>query len=261
MIGAIVGDIIGSRFELKNHRSKDFELFTNECHPTDDSIMTVAVMDCILKSNGDINKLSDCIIKSMQYFGRKYPNCGFGKAFKKWVFSDNPEPYNSKGNGSAMRISPVGFCAKDKNQVISMSEIITKVSHNHNEGIKGAEAVAVAIYMAKHGTDLYSLCDYMHSTYYQKTAPLSDLRKIYKFDSSCEGTIPQCITVLSESNGFEDTIRNAISIGGDSDTIAAICGSIADAYYGIPEHIEQRARQYLTREMLEIIDKFQSIFA
>ena len=237
MLGAIIGDIAGSRFEWNNIKSKEFDLLTYRCEPTDDSIMTLAVAKALLESKDDYRVLTDKTIKWMQTLGRKYPHAGYGGNFHKWLLSDSPKPYNSYGNGAAMRVSPCAYVASSMDEAKLLARIVTEVTHNHAEGIKGAEAVTVAIYMALHGSNLLEIQDYINANYYHITFKLDDIRPTYTFDVSCQGSVPQALEAFFESTDYEDTIRNAISIGGDSDTIAAIAGSVAEAYYGSPPRV------------------------
>ncbi len=265
MIGAIIGDIVGSRFEFNNHRSKEFEFFTEDCRVTDDSIMSLAVAKALMESeraiqppiNGGLYDEEDILesmtITYMQELGRKYPNCGFGGMFSKWVFSENPEPYNSFGNGAAMRISPVAFLARTESEASELSEIVTRTTHNHDEGIKGAEATAVAIFMARRGYTKIEIRNHI-SNYYQLDFTIDEIRDTYGFNATCQETVPQAIVAFLESTSFEDAIRIAISIGGDSDTLAAITGAIAEAYYGVPEELREKALTYLDDELKAIYD-------
>ena len=259
MLGAIIGDIVGSRFEWDNHRSKDFEFMPyDKCFPTDDSIMTLALAKAILISKDDYSDLSDNAVFCMQEIGRKYPDCGYGGNFYYWMFSDNPEPYYSFGNGSAMRVSSAGFVAKSIDDAKMISELITKVTHNHPEGLKGAEATAVAIYMAKSGKSILEIRDYIDENYYDMNFTLDEIRDSYEFNETCQDTVPQALQAFFESNSFEDAIRNAISIGGDSDTVAAICGGVAEAYYGIPSDLRKQAIKFLDEELLNLLIEFES---
>ena len=260
MLGAVIGDIIGSRFEADNHKSKEFDLFTQDSCPTDDSIMTLAVAKALLASREDWSQLSKNAVKYMQEIGRQYPNCGYGGHFFYWIFSDDPQPYGSYGNGSAMRISPVGFAADSIEQAKALSQAVTEVSHDHPEGLKGAEAVAVAIFLAKNGASIDEIKDYIDKNYYSIDFTLDDIREDYTFDVTCQRSVPQAFQAFFESQDFEDAIRNAISIGGDSDTIAAICGGIAEAYYGIPEDIRQEALTFLDDRLREILEDFESSY-
>jgi ADP-ribosylglycohydrolase len=270
LIGAIIGDIAGSRFEFNNHKSKDFELFTDECQVTDDSIMTIAVAKAIMETEKKIKTalnerensneynelLENMTIKYMQEIGRKYPNCGYGGMFGYWIFSDNPEPYNSFGNGAAMRISPVGFVACTEQDVCDLSEIVTSVTHNHSEGIKGAEVTAVAIFMAKRGFTKEEIRHKINENYYSLDFTIDEIRDMYEFNETCQETVPQAIEAFLESTSFEDAIRTAVSVGGDSDTLAAITGSIAEAYYGVPENLKEKALDFLDEELRSIHDEW-----
>jgi ADP-ribosylglycohydrolase len=249
MLGAIIGDIAGSRFEFNNIRSKNFNIFAEECFITDDSIMTLAVSKAILACNGDWEFLGENTVNYMQKIGRKYPDCGFGSMFKKWVFSNDPVPYNSFGNGAAMRVSPCGFIAKTEDEAKLLSRKVTEVTHNHSEGIKGAEAVSVAIFLARNGFTKKEIKERIIKDYYALNFTLDSIRENYQFNESCQETVPQAIMAFLESVSFEDAIRNAISIGGDSDTLAAITGSIAEAYYGVPLDLNCKAQSYLNLEL------------
>ena len=270
MIGAIIGDIVGSRFEFNNHRSKDFELFTDECQVTDDSIMTIAVAKAIMETektfkpllsehgNNDdyYTLLENMTIKYMQEIGRKYAYCGYGSMFGSWIFSDNPKPYNSFGNGAAMRISPVGFIANTDYKARELSEIITSTTHNHTEGIKGADATVVAIFMAKRGFSKEEIFLKINKNYYNLDFTIDEIRDTYEFNETCQETVPQAIVAFLDSTSFEDAIRTAISVGGDSDTLASITGSIAEAYYGVPKDIKEKALTYLDTELRIIYDEW-----
>ncbi|MDD4593361.1 MAG: ADP-ribosylglycohydrolase family protein, partial [Parabacteroides sp.] len=265
----IIGDIVGSRFEFNNHRNKEFDLFAEGCFATDDSIMTLAVARAIMEtekiikpslrdgSNGDYHQLlSELTVKYMQDIGRKYPDCGYGGMFRRWMFSHNPTPYQSFGNGAAMRISPAGFAARTESEAISLSETITSVTHNHEEGIKGAEAVSVAVYMARRGFLKSEIRERISNDYYPLDFTIDQIRPTYKFNETCQGTVPQAIECFLEAKSFEDAIRTAISLGGDSDTIAAITGAIAEAYYSVPDDIRDKALAYLDDELRAIYDEW-----
>ena len=269
MIGAIIGDIVGSRFEFNNHRSKKFELFSDDCQVTDDSIMTIAVAKAMIetKKKEELSfedrynyesyaLLEKMTIKYMQEIGRKHPYCGYGGRFGQWGFSNNPKPYNSFGNGAAMRISPVGFIATSESEVCKLSEIVTSITHNHEEGIKGAEATAVALFMAKHGYTKEEIRDKISKNYYNLDFTIDKIRNTYKFNETCQGTVPQAIEAFLESTSFEDSIRIAISVGGDSDTLAAITESIAEAYYSVPDDIKNKALTYLDSELRSIYEEW-----
>lgn len=270
MLGAIIGDIVGSRFEFNNHRSKEFKLFTEDCQVTDDSIMTLAIAKAIMETEkiikptfGGCNYHSEYYlllermsIKCMQEIGGKYPNCGYGGMFGKWVFSDKPEAYNSFGNGAAMRISPVGFAARTEGEACRLSEVITGTTHNHEEGIKGAEATAVAIFMARRGFTKSEIRNKISRNYYSLDFTIDEIRDTYHFNETCQKTVPQAIEAFLEASSFEDAIRTAISVGGDSDTLAAITGSIAEAYYGVPVEIKEKALSYLDNDLRAIYDEW-----
>jgi ADP-ribosyl-[dinitrogen reductase] hydrolase len=256
MLGAIVGDIVGSRFEFNNHRSKEFKLFDQACSITDDSIMTLAVAQALMETEKSMEPkrayrftddyhrlLGQLTVKCMQEIGRKYPNCGYGSRFACWMFSDKPKPYNSFGNGAAMRISPAALAARSESEATRLSATITAVTHNHPEGIKGAEATVLAIYMAGHGCSKEEIRDRISKDYYPLDFSIEQIRPTYQFNAICQESVPQAITAFLESASFEDAIRTAISLGGDSDTIGAITGSIAEAYYGVPEEIGHKGSQ------------------
>ena len=251
MIGAIIGDVVGSRFEFNNHRLKDFELFTDKCFATDDSIMTIAIMAACMDSKNN-RELSKNAIKYMRKIGQKYPNCGYGGRFAEWMFSQKPKPYNSFGNGAAMRVSPVAYFAKDQEDVWKMSRAVTEVTHNHIEGIRGAECTAMCVWAALHNWSKEEIRD-LADMYYDVNFTLDEIRPTYQFNESCQKTVPQAVVAFLESTSFEDAIRNAISIGGDSDTIAAITGSIAEAFYGVPVDIYLKATTYLDHELYSIL--------
>ena len=259
MLGAIIGDIVGSRFEWHNIKSKEFMLFDPKCFPTDDSIMTLAIAKAILACNGDYSDLANQAVICMQELGRKYPHAGYGGRFKRWLKNPFPEPYNSLGNGAAMRVSPVAYVAENMDQLKVWSRTVTEVTHNHPSGIKGAEATAVAIFMALHDANKQDIKKVIDQEYYNLDFyQLDEIRDDYSFDETCDGTVPYAIEAFMEATSFEDTVRNAISIGGDSDTIAAVTGSIAEAYYGISENIRSQALHYLYEIQIDIVNRFET---
>ena len=258
MIGALIGDIVGSRFEWHNNRSKDFDFLTYKCFATDDSIMSLAVAKAILESKSDHSDLGVNAVKWMQSLGQKYPGAGYGGSFRAWLTEPNPQPYNSWGNGAAMRVSACGFAANSIEEAKLLSKCVTEVTHNHPEGLKGAEATAVAIYLARSGKNLLEIQDHILKYYYKIDFKLDEIRDIYEFNESCQDTVPQALEAFFESTGFEDAIRNAISIGGDSDTIAAITGGIAEAYYGVPADIRSHALTFLDETQLKILLDFEN---
>lgn len=259
MLGAIVGDVVGSRFEWHNIHSKEFELFTPQCKPTDDSIMSLAVAQAVLESQ-EPDILSGLTVAYMQRLGRRYPRAGYGGKFRQWLREDTPQPYGSFGNGSAMRVSPCGFAAGSLEEAKTLSNAVTRVTHNHPEGLKGAEAVVVAIFLARSGRTMEEIRAHIIQHYYPMSFTLEEIRPHYTFNATCQGSVPHALEAFFESTGFEDAIRNAISIGGDSDTIAAIAGSVAEAYYGIPTEIRQKTLSYLDDTQLQILEAFEDRF-
>ncbi|MFY9901999.1 MAG: ADP-ribosylglycohydrolase family protein [Trichococcus sp.] len=266
MLGAIIGDIVGSRFEWHNHKDKHFELFTEDCRMTDDSIMTLAVAKALMETekamesvaNGQERNyilLEKMSIQYMQAFGRRYPDCGFSRTFFQWILSDDPQPYNSFGNGAAMRISPVAYVGRTENEIQALSETVTGVSHNHEEGLKGAEATATAIFMARSGSSKDDIRTKI-TNYYSLDFTLDEIRDSYRFTTDCQATVPQAIVAFLESTSFEGALRNAVSLGGDSDTLAAIAGAIAEAYYGIPEGIKEQALTYFDEELHSVYEEW-----
>lgn len=245
MIGAIYGDIIGSIYEWNNIKSKEFDFLNPRSFFTDDTVMTIAVGLALTECKGEYGKLSEHAIEYMQMLGKKYPDAGYGGHFGMWLISADPQPYNSYGNGAAMRVSPVAYFADTLDDVKKLSYAVTSVSHNHPEGIKGAEATAVAIFLALQGKTKEEIKNYIVKNYYPLKFTLDEIRPTYTFDVSCQGSVPQALEAFFESNDFEDAIRNAISIGGDSDTIAAITGGVAEAYYGVPDEIKHFAGEKL----------------
>ena len=265
MLGAIAGDIIGSRFEWNNVKTVDFELFSSQSKFTDDTVMTIAIADAILNKEYHKNdaiestKIYACKLKE---YGRKYPDAGYGRMFKQWLSNDELEPYNSYGNGSAMKVSPIGFAFDTLEDVLKEAEASAAATHNHPEGIKGAQAVATAVFLARKGNDKKEIKEFIEKEFgYNLEFRLDDIRPYYKFDSSCQGSVPQAIIAFLESENFEDAIRKAVSIGGDSDTIACIAGGIAQAYYGeIPGHIVDKVRLILDAELKRVLDSFNDKF-
>lgn len=239
MYGAIFGDIVGSIYEFNNIKTKNFKLLDEDSFFTDDTVMTIAVGTALELTKGNRDELSKTTVATMQSLGLKYFDAGYGYNFKQWLLEDNPQPYNSWGNGAAMRISPVAYFADTLDEVKDLSYKITAISHNHPEGIKGAEATAVAIFLALQGKSKEEIKEHIMQNYYPLDFTLEEIRPTYKFSPSCQNTVPQALQAFFESENFEDAIRNAISIGGDSDTLAAITGSVAEAHYGVPENIKQ----------------------
>ena len=259
MIGAIIGDVVGSRFEFNNILSKEFEFFHPNCEFTDDTVMTCAVAQGIMDSKADYSDLSEKTIQAMQRIGRQFPYCGYGARFVNWMFSDNPQPYNSCGNGSAMRISPVGFVSRDVEEAKRLSAAVTCISHDHPEGMKGAEATAIAIVMARQGNTKDEIRKAMED-YYDLSTTVDEQREKWHGHGKeiCQIAVPQALVCFFEGENFEDVIRNCISIGGDSDTIAAIAGGIAEAYFGVPEDFQKKVRRYVSPKLLSVSDAFDA---
>ena len=254
MIGAIAGDIIGSVFEPQPIKTKQFPLFIENSRFTDDTVLTVAVADAILNRTD--------YATSLKSFGRQYPFAGYGMSFFQWVHSAQSLPYNSWGNGSAMRVSPVGFAFDTADEVLTEAEHSAAVTHNHPEGIKGARATALAIFLAGQGSSKEDIREEIEGRFgYHLDRMLDDIRPAYRFDVSCQGSVPEAIIAFMESENFEDAIRNGISLGGDSDTIACISGGIAQAFYqDVPNKIIDEVRKRLPEAFLEIIDTFTKRF-
>nr|WP_320118103.1 ADP-ribosylglycohydrolase family protein [uncultured Marinifilum sp.] len=250
IIGAVIGDVIGSVYEWNNIKSTEFNLFNPKCKFTDDTVLTIAVADSIL-NNKDYSQ-------TILNYGRKYRGRGYGGNFRNWLKSNNPKPYGSYGNGSAMRVSAVGFAYNDIDRVLEVAKQTAEVTHNHPEGIKGAQATAVAIFLARQGKSKQEIKNYISSTFnYNLDFTLDEIRPTYEFDVSCQGSVPQAIVAFLESSDFESAIRLAISIGGDSDTIACITGGIASAFYkNIPTEIIEFVSEILPNEFIEIMNRF-----
>lgn len=259
MLGAIIGDIVGSRFEHHNVKTKEFELFSRKCRPTDDSVMTLAIAEAILScEDRDFTRLGEKAVGCMQEWGNRYPRAGYGGTFIHWLQVSDPRPYNSYGNGAAMRVSPCAYAADTLEEALELAKAVTEVTHNHPEGIKGAQATTAAIFMALHGSSIEEIREHIDQNYYPLNFTLDEIRPAYEFDVTCQGSVPQAIMAFLESASFEDAVRNAVSIGGDSDTIAAIAGSIAGAYYGIPMGIRLLALPFLDEFQLDIVYRFEN---
>lgn len=257
MLGAIIGDIVGSRFEWNNYRAKDFTLLTPKCFFTDDSVMSLAICSALLKANSNYEHLEELTITEMQRIGRPYPNCRYGGSFRQWIYSETPKPYGSFGNGAAMRVSACGFVAQNLTQALTLATKVTAITHNHPEGIKGAHATVAAIYLARCGKTQTQIKEHIMQHYYPLNFTLDQIRPTYKFNETCQQTVPEALEAFFEAQSFEDAIRNAISIGGDSDTIAAITGGIAEAYFGIPSNLRTKAITYLDGILRPILEDFE----
>jgi ADP-ribosylglycohydrolase len=254
ILGALAGDIIGSVFEKNNIKDLDFNLFCDQSRFTDDSVMTVATMQTLIDEEKDY-------VISYQKFGRSYPKAGYGPQFREWIKSNDPKPYNSWGNGSAMRVSPIGWYCQDIDEVMIEAKKSAEISHDHIEGIKGAQAVATAVFLARIGRNKLEIKNYIKDKFgYDLNRKICVIRQNYKFDSSCQGSVPEAIIAFLESKDFEDAIRLAISIGGDSDTIACITGSIAEAFYGaVPIEIIENVLKLIPNEMINVIYTFSEL--
>lgn len=269
MLGAIAGDIIGSPYEFSRDRelaySKKFPLIRDISHITDDSVMTLAVADALMKTfpeKGNVNHESESkftfqVIKSMQEFGNKYPYASYGKEFIRWLASRNPQPYNSSGNGSAMRVSPIAWAFEDLAVVERFAELSSSVSHDNPEAIRGAKAVASAVFMARTGKSKREIEDYICRTYYYDLSrSLDDIRPGFSHIEIAQFTVPEALTAFLESSGFEDTARNAVSLSGDADTITAIACSVAEAFYGIPDEITSMLVPKLDDNLRSVLERF-----
>ena len=258
LYGAIIGDIVGSVYEFHNLRSKKFPFMTDRCYITDDSCMTIALASAIKQWKEKGGDLSQIAAESMRLVGNRYPDKGYGGMFWQWLRDPDMGPYNSWGNGAAMRISVAGYLGESITEVKRISYMVTSVTHDHIEGIKGAEATAVAIFLARNGCSKEEIAEYIEKNYYDLCDCLEDLQADYDWDSSCQGTVPPALQCFFESTDYEDAIRNAISIGGDSDTIAAITGAVAGAYYGVPAELKEKAKAYLPDDLLEIVNSLEN---
>lgn len=250
MIGAIAGDIIGSVYEHRQIKTKDFPLFDPRCRFTDDTVLTVAIADAILSGRP--------YIESVREIGRRYPGAGYGGSFIQWLHSDDPQPYNSWGNGSAMRVSPVGFAFLSEEEVLRHAKMTAEISHNHPEGIKGAQATALAVFLARTGTGKEQIRSRIAEDFgYDMDRTVDDIRPGYAFDVSCQGTVPEAIIAFLDSDSYEDAVRNAISLGGDSDTLACITGGIAEAFYGdVPKYLQEKVQECLTADLWQVTKAF-----
>ena len=263
MYGAILGDIVGSpyEFDCNNYKAKDFPLFSRRSDFTDDTVMTLAVAKALLSSRGqDDTAIKAALVREMQQLGRAYPDRGYGTHFDGWLYEDAPQPYQSYGNGSAMRVSPAAWLAEDMTEALHLAQLTAEVTHDHPEGIKGAQATAAAVFLARTGCSRADIRAYVERVFgYDLGRTCDEIRPTYHHVESCQETVPQAITAFLESTGFEDALRTAVSLGGDSDTLAAITGSIAEAFYGVPENLKQECRQRLTPELAGILEKFESV--
>lgn len=257
MLGAIIGDTVGSIYEFTSDKTKDFELLTPSCHLTDDSLMTIAVgCACVGASIYDKEEFQHTLCRLMREIGNMYPDAGYGYGFYNWLIFKDAGPYNSFGNGSAMRVSPVAWVASSLEEAERLARWSAEVTHNHKEGIKGAQATAACIYLARMGKSKEEIKEYVEEKYYTLNFTLDEIRPKYEFDVTCQGTVPPAIVCFLEGVDYEDTIRNAISLGGDGDTLAAIAGSIAEAYFGIPAELEEKILDYMDEEIIDYYNTY-----
>ena len=261
MYGAILGDIIGSPYEFdRGNKSKDFPLFSPDSTYTDDSVMTLAVADAFLSIAPDTEdaEIRRFLVQSMQTYGRKYPYAGYGGMFRRWLKESNPQPYGSYGNGSAMRVSSAGWLFDNLETVRHMARLSAEVTHNHPEGIKGAEATAIAIYLARTGSTKAEIKAYIEEKFhYDLSRTCDEIRPTYHHVESCQETVPEAITAFLEGESFEDVIRTAVSLGGDCDTLTCIAGSMAEVFYGVPEELKQQCRQRLPEDLRKVLRRFE----
>ena len=260
MYGAIIGDMIGSPYEWDNIKTKDFQLFISASRYTDDSIMTVAVADAIMAVDKDADEitLKKSFVSSMQKWGRRYSDAGYGGYFIKWLYVDDPKPYGSYGNGSAMRVSPIGWYYDSLERTKEVAKWSAEVSHNHPDAIKGAQAVATAIYLARQLKKKDEIKEHIIMHYgYELSQSCDEIRPWYKFDVSCQGTVPIAFIAFFEGNSFEDVVRNAVSLGGDCDTLTCIAAGIAEAFYKIPDAIRLECSNRLPTDVKEIVMRFE----
>ena len=257
MLGAIVGDIIGSAYEFNNTKRKEFHLFTPKSKFTDDTVMTLAVARWLCD---DKEHRKETLVQRMQELGRRYPTAGYAGSFMRWLYNPEPQPYNSYGNGSAMRVSPVAFYAHSLQEALGLAKISAEVTHNHPEGIKGAQAIASSIYLARHGATKREIKSYVEENFhYDLSRQLDDIRPTYSYDMSCQNTVPQALLAFLEGANFEEVMRSAVSIGGDSDTIAAMAGGIAQAFYVIPKKLSSYCYALLTPELRGVLNDFEDL--
>lgn len=271
IIGAIIGDIVGSRFEWDNYRATDFEFAHEECFFTDDSVMTIAVAEWLMAKDMKYTNryiydhAGDDLAPILREWGLRYPNAGYGGMFYFWIFSRGTnlhKPYNSYGNGSGMRVSPVGFYARSLKEALKLAEESAEVTHNHPEGIKGAQTIASAIYLARMGKSKQEIKEYIESEFdYDLSRTCDEIRPDYCFNETCQGCCPEAIIAFLESDDYESAVRLAVSLGGDSDTIACMTGSIAAAFYGVPDELVAKFLPYLSDEMRTVLDNFEKMLA
>jgi len=262
MYGAILGDIIGSPYEFdQGEKTKEFPLFCERSEFTDDTVMTLAVADALMDVTADMpdDQIKARITGMLRWHGKRHPNAGYGLMFRRWLRSKYPEPYGSFGNGSAMRVAAAGWLFDDLTTVRRMARLSAEVTHDHPEGIKGAEAVACAIFLARDGSTKEEIKDFVETIFdYDLSRTCDEIRPGYHHVESCQETVPEAITAFLEGESFEDVIRTAVSLGGDCDTLTCIAGSMAEAFYGVPEELKTQCRGYLTEDLLKVLQRFDT---
>ncbi len=263
MYGAILGDIVGSPYEgYFKMKSKEFDLFIYNSRFTDDTMMTIAVADALMEAGKDasLDKIRSCVVCAMQKWGRLYPRVGYGGRFRQWLRAENPMPYGSFGNGSAMRVSPVGWLYDTIERTREVAAATAEVTHNHPEGIKGAEAAASVIFLARNHRSKDEIKEYVTSEFgYDLNRTVDEIRPNYNFDVTCQGTVPEAIIAFLEGTSFEDVLRTAVSLGGDCDTLTSIATAMAEAFYGIPENLRMEVRNRIQPDMLAVVDRFNEM--
>lgn len=252
MLGAIIGDVIGSQYEFSSGKTKDFELFVPDCRPTDDSIITIAVGCACAEANCyNEYEFKSVLARRMREIGLQYPDAGYGKRFYQWMIMDEDCAYGGNTNGSAMRVSPTAWAVDTLEDVERLAQWSAEITHDHPEGIRGAKAVASAIFLARTGSSKDEIRDYIEDNYYDLDFTVEEIRPRYSHDMTCEGSVPQAIVCFLDSVDYEDAVRNAISLGGDGDTQACIAGAIAEAFYGIPDELEEKVWDYIDGTLQE----------
>ena len=263
MYGAILGDIIGSRFEFdRGDKTKDFELFTDESCYTDDTVMTLAVADALMEAGKDAGEdvIKEALIRKMKYYGNLFPNAGYGGMFFRWLFTNETRPYGSYGNGSAMRVSSAGWLYDTLDRTRQVARWTAEVTHNHVEGIKGAEAVACVMFLAREGRDKEYIKDFVVKEFgYDLSRTLDEIRPDYFHIETCQQTVPEAVTAFLEGEDFEDVIRNAVSLGGDCDTLTCIAAAMGECFYGCPEDLKKEALSRLDYELADVVKRFDEV--
>ena len=260
MLGAILGDMVGSPYEFdwKNHKSKDFPLLSENSHFTDDTVMTLAVALGLIAGQGDAQKTFAEVQHEMRHWGRRHPHAGYGGMFRQWLRAEHPQPYGSFGNGSAMRVAAAGWLFDTLDKTLEMAKVTAEITHNHPEGIKGAQATAAAIFLARTGHSKPEIKRYVEQTFgYDLSRTCDEIRPSYRHVETCQQTVLEAIIAFLESTGFEDVLRNAVSLGGDNDTLACITGGIAEAFYGMPPELQQETLKHLPEEMQAAYELFR----